>query len=205
MAEAQVQTLSSLHAPFGFGDLSAFGEGNIHSIPLEGRVGFELHVLNQPIAFCRLEASPSCIATSPNDQKSISIAKTGRELITNLIGGLVCLNNPRRIEPKRAVPEFGYASGQKCACDSGPTSVVPFHVTDNISWHFRSNRGVLKRTGESAPLMLLVNLANDIGQARQQGHDSLGDWSGIYTRWGSLDGRIVRSAGRGLGVPGRPR
>jgi hypothetical protein len=29
---------------------------------------------------------------------------------------------------------------------------VPFHVTDNISWHFKSNRGVLKRTGESAPL-----------------------------------------------------
>ena len=130
----------------------------------------ELQVLNQPIAFCRLEASPSCIASSPNYQKSISIAKTRCELITNLIGGLFCLNNPGRVELQRAIPELGYAPGQKCACGSGPTSVVAFHMADNIGWHLSgSNRRVLKRPGESADPILLVNLAKDIREACAQG------------------------------------
>jgi len=75
--------------------------GSISGAPKRAR----LYVFYQPITVCVLEASPSGVNAGADHKESVPIGKAVGEFVSDLIGGLVRLDNPGAVELKSSVPE----------------------------------------------------------------------------------------------------
>jgi hypothetical protein len=75
--------------------------GSISGAPKRAR----LYVFYQPITVCVLEASPSGVNAGADHKESVPIGQAVGEFVSDLIGGLVRLDNPGAVELKSSVPE----------------------------------------------------------------------------------------------------